>query len=64
MENDKYDKSMDEVEKMKEIIFSRARRVEKSFLEEKSENNIHMWNEYKVLLHRLDLLDEYEVLYE
>lgn len=64
MENDKYDKSMDEVEKMKEIIFSRARRVEKSFLEEKSENNIHMWNEYKVLLYRLDLLDEYERLYE
>ena len=64
MENKKYDESMDEVEKMKEIIFSRARRVEKSFLEEKSENNIHMWNEYKVLLHRLDLLDEYERLYE
>lgn len=55
---------METGENMKEIIFSRARKAQKNFIKEKNEVNTYMWNEYKVLLYRLDLLDEYERLYE
>ena len=48
---------------MEGIIFTRAHNAELDVIRNQSEGNICVWNEYKSLLKRLDLLDEYLEVY-
>ena len=48
---------------MEGIILTRARKAELNVIRYGSESNICIWNEYKVLLHRLNLEEEYVELY-
>ena len=48
---------------MEGIIFTRARKAELNVIAYGSESNIRVWNEYKALLNRLNLEDEYMELY-
>lgn len=45
------------------VIFTRAHNAELDVIRNQSESNICVWNEYKSLLKRLDLLDEYLEVY-
>ena len=49
---------------MEGIILTRARKAELNVIAHGSEGNICIWNEYKVLLDKFDLYDEYLELYE
>ena len=51
------------IDDMERIIFTRAHNAELSVIRNRSEGNIYVWNEYKSLLKRLDLLDEYLEVY-
>ena len=48
---------------MEGIIFTRARKAELNAIRNGSESNISIWNEYKVLLNRFNLEEEYIELY-
>ena len=48
---------------MEGIILTRARKAELNVIRYGSSNNISVWNEYKVLLDRLNLEEEYIELY-
>ena len=48
---------------MEGIILTRARKAELNVIRYGSESNICVWNEYKVLLDRLNLEEEYIELY-
>ena len=48
---------------MEGIILTRARKAELNVIRYGSESNICIWNEYKVLLDRLNLEEEYVELY-
>lgn len=48
---------------MEGIILTRARKAEVNVIRYGSEGNICIWNEYKVLLNRLNLEEEYMELY-
>lgn len=48
---------------MEGFILTRARKAELDVIRNQSEGNICVWNEYKSLLKRLDLLDEYLEVY-
>lgn len=48
---------------MEGIILTRARKAELNVIRYGSESNICIWNEYKVLLDRLNLEEEYIELY-
>ena len=48
---------------MEGIILTRARKAELNVIAHGSEGNICIWNEYKVLLDKFDLYDEYLELY-
>lgn len=48
---------------MKGIILTRARKAELNVIRNGGEGNICVWNEYKVLLDRFDLYDEYLEVY-
>ena len=48
---------------MEGIILTRARKAELNVIRYDSESNIYIWNEYKVLLDRLNLEEEYIELY-
>lgn len=48
---------------MEGIILTRARKAELNVIRYGSESNIYIWNEYKVLLDRLNLEEEYIELY-
>ena len=48
---------------MEGIILTRARKAELNVIRNSSEGNICVWNEYKVLLDRFDLYDEYLEVY-
>ena len=48
---------------MEGIILTRARKAELNVIQYGSEGNISVWNEYKVLLDRLNLEEEYIEIY-
>ena len=48
---------------MEGVIFTRARKAELNAIRNGNEGNICVWNEYKVLLDRFDLYDEYVEVY-
>lgn len=48
---------------MEGIILTRARKAELNVIQYGSEGNISVWNEYKVLLDRLNLTEEYIEIY-
>ena len=48
---------------MEGIILARARYAELNVIRNASEGNICVWNEYKSLLKKLDLLNEYLEVY-
>ena len=48
---------------MEGIILTRARKAELDVIRYSSESNISVWNEYKVLLDRFNLEEEYIELY-
>lgn len=48
---------------MEGIILTRARKAELNVIQYGSEGNISVWNEYKVLLDRLNLTEEYVEIY-
>ena len=48
---------------MEGLILTRARKAELDVIRYGIDVNIYIWNEYKVLLDRLNLYDEYEELY-
>ena len=48
---------------MEGIILTRARKAELNVIRYGGESNICIWNEYKVLLNRLNLEEEYIELY-
>lgn len=48
---------------MKGIILTRARQAESNVIRYSSKSNIGIWNEYKVLLNRLNLEEKYVELY-
>ena len=54
----------DIIHDMEAVIFTRARYAELEVIRHASEGNICVWNEYKSLLKRLDLLNEYLEVYE
>ena len=51
------------IDDMKGVILTRARKAELNVIEYGSTSDIYIWNEYKVLLDRLDLYDEYLEVY-
>lgn len=48
---------------MEGIILTRARKAELNVIQYSSESNISIWNEYKVLLNKFNLEEEYVELY-
>lgn len=48
---------------MEGIILTRARYAELDVIRNASEGNVCVWNEYKLLLKKLDLLNEYLEVY-
>ena len=54
---------VDIIHDMEEIILRRARRAELKAISDKCEGNISVYNEYKVLLDKLDLSEQYDELY-
>ena len=48
---------------MEGIIFTRARRTELNVVRHNSIEDVYIWNEYKVLLERLGLTEQYDELY-
>ena len=48
---------------MEGIILTRARKAELNVIRYSSESNISIWNEYKVLLNRFNLEEEYLEVY-
>ena len=48
---------------MKDIILTRARRAELNACKDKCEGTIYIWNEYRVLLDKLELSEQYDELY-
>lgn len=48
---------------MEGIIFTRANKAQRDYIRNKTEGDARVWNEYRALLYRLDLLDEYEEMY-
>ena len=51
------------IDDMKRIILTRARKAELNVIEHGIKSYIYIWNEYKVLLDRLDLYDKYLEVY-
>lgn len=52
-----------DIHDMEEIILTRARYAELDVIRNQSEGNVCVWNEYKLLLKKLDLLNEYLEMY-
>ena len=48
---------------MEGLILTKARKAELNVIRYGSDANIYIWNEYKVLLDRLNLYEEYVELY-
>ena len=53
----------DIIHDMEGVILTKARYAELEVIRNASEGNICVWNEYKSLLKRLDLLNEYLEVY-
>ena len=53
----------DIIHDMEGVILTRARYAELEVIRNASEGNVCVWNEYKSLLKRLDLLNEYLEVY-